>query len=94
MKEGITLPLWYISRDIKCRRKHLDELKIYVDQIDTRMYHEFTIDEICLCGDCIFTRGNETTMACYDLFERQYVHLRFFSFSCLKVQTTDIIRIY
>ena len=47
LKEGINFPLSYISRAIKW--KNIDELQTYVNQIDTRMHHEFTIDKIYFC---------------------------------------------
>ena len=62
-----------------------------MDQIDTRNYHEFTIDKNYFCGDCIPTRGNQTRTTCSDLFERQYVHMRKKSFPCVKVQLKNII---
>ena len=41
LREGITLPLSYSSIVIK--RIFFYELKTYMDIIDTRSYHEFTI---------------------------------------------------
>ena len=45
VRQGITFTLLYSSRDIKWRTKYLHELQTYVDQIDTRIYHDFTIDK-------------------------------------------------
>ena len=55
---------------------YLDELQKYVDQIDTRTYHDYTIDEGYCFQDCTYTRGNEMRLICYGLFERQYIHMR------------------
>ena len=35
---------------------YLDELQKYVDRIDKRNYHDYTIDERSFCGDYIYTR--------------------------------------
>ena len=43
VKECIVFPIIYNSRAIKWR-KCFDELQTYVDQIDTKTYHDFTID--------------------------------------------------
>ena len=39
-------------------KRYLDELQTYVDQIVTRMYHDFTIDKKYFCGDFIFKKEN------------------------------------
>ena len=45
VKEDITFPLLYSSRAIKWRKQYVNGLQIYVVQIDTITYHEFTIDK-------------------------------------------------
>ena len=53
-----------------------------MDQIDTRTYHEYTIDETYFFQDCTYTRGNKTILTCSGLFERQYIQMIFFIFLC------------
>ena len=53
--------------------KNIYELQTCVDQIDTRTYHDFTIDKMYFCGGCIFTRGNDMRMICSYLFKNIYV---------------------
>ena len=45
-KEGIDLPLSYISITNKWQEYHLNDLKTSLDQIDTRTHHEFKTDKI------------------------------------------------
>ena len=52
--EDITFPLLYSSSSIKFQKQYIDRLKIYMDKIDTRTYHEFTVDKRYLSEDWIF----------------------------------------
>ena len=49
-------------------------------KIDTRTYHDFTIDKSYFNKDSIFTIVNEMRMTRSDLFERQYKHRRKFHY--------------
>ena len=53
-----------------------------MDQIDTRTYHEYTIDETYFFQDCTYTIGNKKILTCSGLFERQYIQMIFFIFLC------------
>ena len=74
--------------------KYLDKLQTYMDQIDTRTYHDFKIDKIYLYVDCIFTGWNEIIITCSALFERQYLKMRKHLLPCVKIQYIDMFWIY
>ena len=75
LKEGITFLLSLGSRVIEWR-KYIDELQKYVNQIDTRRYHDYTIDEIYFFGDCVYMRENDIIITCCALFQRKYLQMR------------------
>ena len=41
-----------------------------MEQTDTRTYHDYTIVKRYLCGDFIYTKGNEMVLPYSDLFQR------------------------
>ena len=55
---------------------YLDELQKYVEQIDTRTYHDYKIDVKYFCGKCIYTRSNEMRMTCSALYQGQFLQMR------------------
>ena len=57
VKEGITFTLSLGSRALKNQTNVHSNLKKYVDQIDTRTYHYYTIDEKNLSRLSIYKRN-------------------------------------
>ena len=75
-KEDFNLPIFSSSRSIECKNKHLIELESYVDQINTSLYHDFTINKIYFKDHFIFKFVNYTRDTCNELFREQYIQLR------------------
>ena len=74
-KKDNIVPLSSSSRAIKWGKKFLHEFESGVDQIYTRTYHDFTINDIYFKEDSIFTISNEMRDTCSQLFMGQYIQL-------------------
>ena len=56
-------------------KKYLDKLQKYVDQIDTKIYPDYIIDERYFYGDCINIRANEIKITCSALYQKQFLQI-------------------
>ena len=75
-QEHITFPLSSISRAIEWRNKYPIELESYVDQIDTRLYHDFTIIKIYFNNDFVHNLWKDTRDTRDELFRKKYIQFR------------------
>ena len=73
-KEEIISPLSSSSTAIEWRKIYLIEFETGLSIFNTRTYHDFKIYKK-ICGDHIFTRGNEMRDTCAQSFLGQYKQL-------------------
>ena len=76
LTNGITFTLSYSTRAFKQRKKFLNCLEKYVNQIDTRIYGDYTITDHLFFKDSPIKRASDMRVICDHIFQRHHKQTR------------------
>ena len=76
MRNGITLPILKIKRDIVWIKNAIHSLNNFVDQINTNTYNDYNISDICFNDASIYRKSSDMRVTYENIFQRQHTTMK------------------
>ena len=76
MRNGITLPILQIKRDILWIKNAIHSLNNFGDQINTNTYNDYNISDICFNDASIYKKSSDMRVTYENIFQRQHTTMK------------------